>query len=123
MAELTKAQLRKKYGQSLKPIEADRVMAFRMAHDFGGVPAHAVLAINTKAQTFTSVNVYGEPGDCHTGKGYDAEGMTHPLPPEGDEKWKKWSKKGYEDVPVDRFDVIKPIKAPAAKKEKAEATA
>jgi hypothetical protein len=102
---LTKAQLRKKYGQTGMPIFGDRVLCKRMSHDFG-TPAHSLLVIDTKAGTYTSVNVYGEPSDCHTGRGYDPEGMTHPLPPTGDEKWKKWTKDGYEDVPVDRFDIV-----------------
>ena len=122
MANLTKAQLRKKYGVNRKPIEGTRVLAKEMDHDFG-TPAHSLLIINDEEGTVTSANVYGEPSDCHTGKGYDPEGMTHPLPADGDDKWKVWRKRGYEEVAVGKFDVVKPIGVKSTKKEKAEAIA
>jgi len=44
------------------------------------------------------------------GKGYDPEGMIQPLPPAGDAKWKKWSKKGYAEGKVSDWDVLKAVK-------------
>ena len=70
-----------------------------MDHEFTpGETAHTCFAINDAEGTMTSFNVYGAPGDRFLGKGYDAEGMTYDLPAPGDEKWKKWRKKGYEFV-------------------------
>jgi len=120
--ELSKKDKRRKYGVSGQPIKATRVFARGMDHDFG-TPAHAVLAINDKDGTFTSVNLYGPCSDCRTGKGYDPEGMTHPLPSKDSDRWKTWRKRGYGVVPVDQFDVIEPIKVEAVETKTVEAKA
>jgi len=111
---MTNKETRKKYGLSGQPIPATRCLAFEMDHDFK-MPAFAVLAINDAAGTFTSANVYGG----NLGKGYDGDTMTHPLPAADSESWKKWRKKGYEEVPVATFDVLVAIK-PKGDKPKAE---
>ena len=119
--ELTEKQKRITYGVTKAPLVASRILVKGMDHDFG-TPAHSALVINDKTGTFTSANVYGAKGvDQRLGKGYDPEKMTHPLPPEGDGKWKAWSKKGYvegdlADYPV--FEAIKVIKAPTAEASK-----
>jgi len=102
---LTKAQMRKKYGLDGQPIKATRVLIRKLDYDFG-MPAHAILAINDQAGTFTAANVYGYTSDGHLGKNYDAEGMTHPLPEPSSDKWKKWRKRGYEEGRVTDFDVL-----------------
>ncbi len=111
---------RRKYGLAGGPIPATRLMVRELDHDFG-TPAHACLAINDVEGTFTSFNSYGPAGDKHLGRNYDAEGMTHPLPAEGDEKWKKWNKKGYEPAKSpaewDVVTMVKPkVAAPATAK-------
>jgi hypothetical protein len=102
-------ELKRKYGVTQAPIEADRILVKPMDHDFG-VPANAVLLINTKAGTYTSANVYGDKADQHLGKGYNPEGMTHPLPGKDSEKWKTWGKKGYTEGNLADFPVFKAIK-------------
>ena len=109
--------LRLAFGVTCAPIKGTRVLVKTLDHDFGGKVGRSLLVINDKAGTYTSTNTY----DGQTGKGYDPEKMTHPLPPEGDGKWKAWSKKGYvegdlADYPV--FEAIKVIKAPTAEASK-----
>jgi len=107
----TRKQTRRKYGLSECRIPASRLLFRELEHDFG-TPAHACLAINDAEGTFTSFNAYGPAGDKHLGRNYDAEGMTHDLPAEGDEKWKKWNKKGYEFAKPEEaaeFDVVEII--------------
>jgi hypothetical protein len=73
--ELTKSQIRKKFGHAKSPLKGTRVLSRKMGHDFG-TPAHAILVLNEDAGTVTSANVYGG----NLGKNYDAETMTNPLP-------------------------------------------
>jgi hypothetical protein len=135
MAELSKKALRVKLGVSGVRIDADELLVRELDHDFG-TPAHAALAIDRKAGTFTSFNCYGDKGDVRLGRNYDAEGMTHPLPADGDEKWKKWNKKGYALVGskdqgseqfgftnVENFDVVAVRKVEPAKPAKAKTPA
>ncbi|MBT7402109.1 MAG: hypothetical protein HN774_13145 [Bacteroidetes Order II. Incertae sedis bacterium] len=116
---MTKKETRRKFGLSGAQIPATRLLVRELDHDFG-TPAHACLAINDSEGTFTSFNSYGPAGDKRLGRNYDAEGMTHPLPAEGDEKWKKWNKRGYEpakkaaDWDVVKMTAPKVAKAPAA---------
>lgn len=109
---------RKKYGVSGKPVVADRVLVKKMGHFASQTPpqqAFALLAINTKAGTYTSVNQYN---GC-TGTGYNAEGMTHPLPDAKSDKWKKWRKNGYVEGNVADFPVL--LQAQVAKQQKVNA--
>ena len=127
MAETSKKRLRQKLGIAGLLVVCDELHVREMEHDFG-TPAHACLAIDRKNSTFTSFNAYGEKGDVHIGRNFDAVGMTHALPAPGDEKWKKWSKKGYALVgskeqdsgqfgftDVANFDVVKVRVAEAPK--------
>jgi len=120
---VSKKRLRQKLGIAGEKLVCDELLVREMEHDFG-TPAHACLAIDRKNGKFTSFNTYGEKGDVHIGRNFDAEGMTHDLPAEGDEKWKKWSKKGYALVgeqdseqfgftDVADFDVVEVRKAAA----------
>ena len=138
-AKMSKKDKRVKLGLSGEVIQCDELPVRELDHDFG-TPAHAALAIDRKEGTFTSFNCYGDKGNVRLGRNYDAEGMTHPLPAEGDEKWKKWNKKGYALVgskeqnseqfgftKAEDFDVIAirkaEAKAPAAKAPAAKAPA
>lgn len=104
---------RKKYGHVGGPIAATRVLAKDMPH-FGEqeppMEGHALIIINEDAGTYTSANVYSigetiaEAGGF-LGKNYASEHMTHPLPEEGDKKWKQWSK-DYDDAEIGDYDVL-----------------
>jgi hypothetical protein len=120
---------RKKFGQLGQPIPATRVLVKDLdpAH-FGGGHPKAIIAINDNEGTFTAANVYGEPSNGNLGKGYDPTSMTHPLPAEGDEKWKIWRKRQYTEGKVGDFDVLTQVaiatpKAPKAPKAKKDETA
>ena len=104
--------LRLAFGVTCAPIKGTRVLVKTLDHDFGGKVGRSLLVINDKAGTYTSTNTY----DGQTGKGYDPEKMTHPLPPEGDGKWKAWRKSGYVDGNVADHPVIEAIEAPKAPK-------
>lgn len=118
---------RKKFGVLGQPIPATRVLVKPLDPEhFGGGNPQAIIAINDEEGTFTSANVYGEKGDFRLGKGYDPESMTHPLPAEGDPKWKAWSKRGYSEGKVSDLDILESVKVKAkakSSKEKAAANA
>ena len=110
MAKASKSD-RSKYGLSGGPIPCTRLMVRELEHVFvPGEVAHACLAINDVEGTFTAFNLYGPDDNRRTGSGFDAEGMTHDLPEAGSDKWKKWSKKGYEFTKdIEKFQVLKVI--------------
>jgi len=84
---------RKKYGVRKVPLVGTEILSKPMPHfQDQGIDAHSLLVINREAGTFVSANVY----DGCLGKGYDPTEITHPLPADGDEKWKEWKRRGYE---------------------------
>lgn len=89
-----KKRLRQKLGQEGLRVKGTELLIREMDHDFG-TPAHACLLLDSENDTFTSFNCYGEKGDVHIGRNFDAEGMTYPLSAKGDAKRKEWRKKGY----------------------------
>jgi len=74
------------------------------------VKAHTLLIIDDTKGTITSAQVY----DGNLGRNYSTETLVKPLPETGSEKWKKWKKDGYVEVPVETFDVLKRVDAKAA---------
>jgi len=115
----TKAD-RKMYGVTVAPTPATRVLVGEMEHDFG-VPANKLIIIDDNAKTFRAANVYGG----NLGRNHDAadESQIHPLPAEGDDKWKKWTKDGYVDGDVAKFPCLKQVAVKAAKQAPATAGA
>ena len=111
----SKKETRRKFGLAAGPIKATRVLQMELDHDFG-VPAHSLISIDDEEGTFTSMNVYGG----NLGRNYDPEGMTHPLPAPDSDKWKTWTKKGYEVGKVSDWDVLELVKPPVAKPEVAK---
>ena len=104
--ELSKGELRRKFGTSGKAIPATRVLVMPLDHFVDkGIDGKALMAINDLEGTVTSANVY----DGNLGKNYDAEGMTHNLPDAKSDKWKAWKKKGYLPGKVEDFDVLELI--------------
>jgi len=116
----TAKQNRAKFGHAGQPTPATRVLVKPLDHDFGGKEGRSLLIINDQKGTFTAANVYGHEGNWNLGRSYDPSTLTHPLPPEGDEKWKKWNKRGYREGEVEDYDVLTKI---AAKKTRKAATA
>ena len=92
---------RQKYGESEKPIQATRVLAKALPHDFK-VPAYAILAINDKTGTFIATNVYGG----NLGTHFKAKPMTHDLPAPNSDKWTEWERRGYKQADLSDFDVL-----------------
>jgi hypothetical protein len=100
----SKKQNRRKFGNAGGPLPCTRLLVRELDHVFvPGQVAHACLAVNDSEGTVVSFNAYGAADDRFLGKGYDLETMTYELPAPGDEKWKKWKKKGYEFVQDDAF--------------------
>ena len=115
---------REKYGIEKTPVVGTRILSHPMEHfQAKGNDAHALIVIDDNAGTFTSTNVYNPAGEFKLGRGYTRAGMTHPLPVEGDEKWKTWRRRGYEAVKpgVDFGGCIKLV--PVTKKAEAKAEA
>ena len=108
MPELTKKELRKKFGLAGGPLKATRVLQRELEHDFGK-PAHAIIAIDDVEGTFTAANVYGG----NMGERYDPSAYTHTLPSKDSDKWKEWKKKGYEFGNVEDWDVLE-LRVPKA---------
>ena len=90
MANKLSKEDRKRFGVTGVPTPATRILVGEMSHDFG-CKARKLIIINDHAGTFVAGNTYSG----NLGRNYDAEGMTHPLPAKGDDRWKKWEKKGY----------------------------
>ena len=110
---------REKFGLAKAPIEGTRLLGHPMEHfQAKGNDAHSLIVINDVAGTFTATNVYNTGEGCKLGRGYDPKGMTHPLPADGDEKWKTWRRRGYVEYDITKYDVIKvvgqKVKAPKA---------
>jgi len=103
--------LRAKYGVTKAPIQASRVLVKTLDASHFKQEASAIIAINDEAGTFTAVNCYGEGENAHTGKSYDPTSLTHPLPPEGSEKFKEWAKRGYRPGVVSEIGILAPIGA------------
>ena len=117
---MTNKELRKKFGHADGPMPCTRLLGFTQEHNFT-VPTVTVMILDDVHGTATGANVYGS----NLGKGYTPEAYAMALPPEGDEKWKKWSKKGYEDWThrIGEFDVLEDLrKAEVQPEPKAELT-
>jgi hypothetical protein len=99
---MSKSATRHKFGVTGSPIPATRVLVKSMDASHFQMEASALIIINDQAGTFTAANVYGG----NLGRGYDPSDYTHPLPQSGDEKWKTWRKRGYEEGKVQDFDVL-----------------
>ena len=121
---LTAKQLRKKFGLAGGRMPCTRLLGFEQTHNFT-VPTVTVMILDDVNQTATGANIYGD----NLGKGYDPSCYAAPLPAEGDDKWKKWAHKGYEDwtdrigefdVLLDIRDQIKPAKTAKPKAETAK---
>ena len=92
---------REKFGIEKTPIVGTRIMSHPMEHfQAKGNDAHSLIVIDDNAGTFTATNVYNTGEGFKLGRGYTRVGMTHPLPVEGDEKWKTWRRRGYEPTPA-----------------------
>ena len=93
--EMSKSELRKKFGHCGGPLKATRVLRMEMEHFTDkGIDGQSLIVIDDTAGTFVAANMY----DGNLGKNYDPEGMTHALPAPDSDKWKSWRKKGYEEV-------------------------
>ena len=114
---------REKYGLEKTPLVGTRLLGHPMEHfQAKGNDAHALIVINDVDGTFIATNVYNTGDGNKLGRGYTRVGMTHPLPADGDEKWKTWRRRGYAEYDIAKFDVIKAV-AVKAKAPKAPAPA
>lgn len=94
---------RKKFGMAGGALPATRVLVKEMdSTKFAGMKSFTLMVIDEVHGTATGANVYGG----NLGAGYDPSKYTQPLPPKGDQKWKDWAKKGYEEGKVADFDVL-----------------
>jgi hypothetical protein len=96
-AQPSKKAMRHKLGTSGVKVTGDQLLIRELDGKFAG-PAHACLAIDRKKGQFVYFNVYGEKGDVKIGRNFEIGDNICALPPEGDQKWKKWSKKGYAEI-------------------------
>ena len=88
---------REKYGITKSPLRGTRVLSHPMEHfQEKGIDAHCLIVIDDEAGTFTAANVYNTGDGFKLGRGYDPAAYSHPLPADGDEKWKTWRRRGYE---------------------------
>ena len=111
------------HGVSGKPILCDRILTKEQDATKFGSRTVSVLAVNSKAKTITSVNIYGVGDSPFTGAGYDANQMTQPLPEKGSDKWKKWNKSYEEQEALDLtgFEpVLQAVETEATEDEKVE---
>jgi hypothetical protein len=127
MSELTPKEQKKIFGQTKQAIPCTRVLRRNVGdpENFNNEQPVSILAINDAEGTFTQANVYGMSAGGHLGKNYDPVHYTHPLPAEGDAKWKEWTKRGYEEGKVSDFRMLTQVevKAKAKKPKEAKETA
>ena len=109
---------RKKYGVLRVPLVGTSILFRPLPHFIEkGIQAFALLVLNLRTGTFVSANVYDE---C-LGKGYDPSEITHPLPADGDEKYKDWRRRGYELAAKGQtFGVVTIIDAESGESDEAE---
>ena len=94
---------RLKFGLAGGALPATRVLVKPLdASKFAGKPSFCLMVIDEVHGTATGANVYGG----NLGAGYDPSKYAQPLPAKGSDKWKQWSKKGYEEGNVADFDVL-----------------
>ena len=105
---MTDKETRKRFGLSMKPLNATRVLVKGMdSGDFNGQTAICTLVIDDHAGTFTPANHYnGNLGD-------NFKACTRPLP--GEDRMGEWKDRGYTTGKVADFPALQLIDAKTGK--------
>ena len=110
-------ELRAKFGVAGVPLKGTRVLAKAMDESKFSGAAMSIIVLNDVDGTYTAANVYfaGTP-QMKFGEGYDPSRYgPYPIPGADSERWKKWRKKGYEEIALaDLGDLVTDVSVKAA---------
>lgn len=105
---------RELFGVTGKAIQATQAFERSMNFDHADVDRKAVILVDSRNMTYTSVNLYGRNGQLKAGAGYNPASMTHGIKDVG--KFLRKLAKGdphYVEVPVESIPVAEKVEGPA----------